>query len=123
MIDSFKDYVPRYYSRTVTDHDDIRRRIAINPAVCKHLKGGRFRRRNAVKDYNVSHHRFIDGTERIRCHSCGTKWFSTDANWNEALAMTEGSTNSPSLEMPVWQVREADGSYKTFKTLDDLKKA
>jgi hypothetical protein len=82
-------------------------------ATCKHLKGGRNRRRNAIKDFNVYLFSYIDGEVVIKCHDCKMKWRPTDTTervvrngkvyknhtgigWREALNMVSESTNTPS---------------------------
>jgi len=89
-------YIPNYERRTEKEHGEIRKRIKVDPSECEHLKGGSFRRPSTHKDFNVSYHIFAGGVERIRCLSCGQKWFSDDPCWNEALVMVKHSTNSRS---------------------------
>src|SRR5580700_10315187 len=87
-------------------------------AVCKHLKGGKYRMKTASKDYAVNLHRFIDNTQYVKCILCKMKWYPTDTaqrivrggkvlvnntnkGWAEALMMVEDSTNTPtSSEIP-----------------------
>jgi hypothetical protein len=85
----------------------------VKQSVCKHLKGGKNRRKSATKDYAVFMHTFISGETYIKCQLCGMKWRPTDTNervvrngmvyknhtgkgWREALLMMEDSTNTPS---------------------------
>ena len=91
------EYVPKYGLRTEQEHEIIRRnlRVKFDPKNCDHLKGDPFKSRFS-RDYNMSLHTFPDGTRRVRCLSCGRKWFSADSNWLDALKMVNRSTNSPS---------------------------
>ena len=86
--------------------------------VCKHLKGGKHRKRGSEKDYAVFLHRFIDNTQYVKCMLCKMKWYPTDTverivrggkvllnhtgiGWREALLLMEDSTNTPSMsEIP-----------------------
>lgn len=85
----------------------------VKQSVCKHLKGGKNRRKSATKDYAVFMHTFISGETYIKCQLCGMKWRPTDTTervvrngmvyknhtkkgWREALLMMEDSTNTPS---------------------------
>jgi hypothetical protein len=78
--------------------------------VCKHLKGGKGRKKNQAIDYAVYPHRFVDGTLRIRCTLCGAFWQKGDTvetlfrrgkaipnhtklGWKEAVMMVDQSTN------------------------------
>jgi hypothetical protein len=80
---------------------------------CKHLKGGKNRKKTQVLDYAVYHHTFINMERCIRCFICGMKWKAKDTKeflvrhgkkianhtgigWQEALAMLEQSSNTPS---------------------------
>jgi len=80
---------------------------------CLHLKGGKFRNRNGVKDFAVYFHRFIDNTQYVKCFLCKMKWYQTDTaeviirggtarknhtgiGWREAVLMLRDSTNQPS---------------------------
>lgn len=46
---------------------------------CKHLKGGKYRKKNAVKDYGLGCHTFINGAMEIRCLvGCRMRWIPTD---------------------------------------------
>ena len=96
-----KFYVPRYLTRTKKEHQDIRNHVRKNPDTCDHLKGGPTRSPAAGLDYNVSHHKFIDGSERVRCLNCGRKWFKGKPDWSGALYMVKNSTNTrTSSEIP-----------------------
>jgi hypothetical protein len=118
FVEYWKNYVPQYSRRTEAEHTACRRRATTSPSVCQHRKGFHRRPRSVVKDYNVSFHRFIDGTERIRCLSCGKKWFPSDADWQQALNMVEDSTNTRTAsETPYW--RSESEEYGTFA---DIKK-
>lgn len=48
------------------------------------------------KDYDVYLHTFPDGRQRIHCRRCNQNWFKGDPGWDEAVAMTEQSTNRAS---------------------------
>lgn len=85
-----RKYVPMYSKRSAEMHKIIRARLRINPKNCSHLKG---RVAGFRKDYNLSYFIFPDGVHRIRCLSCGRKWFKTDSDWEEALEMFYHSTN------------------------------
>jgi hypothetical protein len=62
---------------------------------CKHLKGGRIR--GVAKDYNVAGHTFPDGRVKIWClNGCGFEAYPKDANWQEAVAMLDESSNKRS---------------------------
>lgn len=85
-------------------------------ARCKHLKGGKGGPKTQNKDYAVSHHRFPNNVQYIRCLICGMKWYPRDTveylsregkngkiheignhthiGWREAVNMMEGSTNT-----------------------------
>lgn len=66
---------------------------------CRHLKGGRFRRNCTIKDYILTHHRFIDGSERVWCQLCKKEF---DPKADETKRMLEESTNRmSSSEIPV----------------------
>jgi hypothetical protein len=83
-----------YSRRTFEEHQHIRDRIKVDPKDCDHTKGGRDRRiRYSRNDYNVSMMTFIDGTQRVRCLTCGQKWFESDKGWAEAIRMVSESTN------------------------------
>ena len=83
-----------YSRRTFEEHQHIRDRIKVDPKDCTHQKGGRDRRiRYSRNDYNVSMMTFIDGTQRVRCLTCGQKWFKGDKGWAEAIRMAYESTN------------------------------
>jgi len=87
-------------------------------ARCKHLKGGKNRRANAMEDFLVSLFTYASGETVIRCMGCGMKWRVTDTKtevvrdgmvyknhtgigWTEALAMVHKSTNTASCsEIP-----------------------
>lgn len=87
-------------------------------SACKHLKGGKHRKKTANKDYAVYLHRFIDNSQYVKCFLCKMKWYPTDTierivrggrvlvnhtgiGWREALLMMEDSTNTPSMsEIP-----------------------
>lgn len=66
---------------------------------CNHIKGGKFRPRVGILDYNVTTHTFIDGRTRIQCVLCGTEAYS-NSGWDFKFAwlrrMAESSTNRPS---------------------------
>jgi hypothetical protein len=96
---------------------------------CSHLKGGPNRNRLSRKDYNVSKHTFIDCTVRIRCLTCGMKWFKDDTRsilirngkehinhtglgWTDALKMVEDSTNTPSASEHFPQFKKEDAHKK-----------
>jgi hypothetical protein len=94
--------VTGYSRRTEAEHALIRELIKVNPKDCTHQKGGRTQSRYK-KDYNVSLFTFIDGTRRVRCLTCGQKWFEGDKGWDEALRMATQSTNAQaSSERPAY---------------------
>jgi len=88
-------------------------------AVCRHLKGGKHRRKNQPKDYAVYLFRYINGENVIRCQLCNSKWKEKDTveslvrfgkkipnhtkiGWAEACEMVAESTNTAgSSEIPV----------------------
>lgn len=103
---------------------------------CAHLKGGRrdwgvvrFRR-----DYAVSMHTFIDGSQRIRCLlGCGWEVWNKQEwslKWQVGLNMVNRSTNWPtSSEVPVFttvsgpvdprpkdKIESSLSIYKSYKT-------
>lgn len=84
------NYVPKYRSRTSKQHQDIRDRIKQDPSTCRHRKGGGI---CYFADYNISDHRFIDGSRRVRCLSCGKIWWAGTPEWEEAKAMLESTSN------------------------------
>lgn len=46
---------------------------------CRHLKGGKFRRKNAVVDYGLGVHTYINGSQDIRCLvGCRMRWIPSD---------------------------------------------
>src|SRR5277367_4151394 len=50
----------------------------VKQATCKHLKGGKNRRKSSTKDYAVSMFTYISGETVIKCLLCGMKWRPTD---------------------------------------------
>ncbi len=64
---------------------------------CNHLKGNF---RGGIKDYCVSFHTFIDGSQRIAClKGCGFEVFNKPGwqfKWAVGVKMVEQSTNKPS---------------------------
>jgi hypothetical protein len=110
LIRSLRSYVPKYWGRTEDEHTVIRRMVMADPKRCNHLKGGLYRPALSLRDFNVSLHTYIDGTQRIRCNGCGTKWFKGDADWDRALKMTEYSTNrQSSSEQVFYSVKYTNG--------------
>lgn len=97
-------------------------------ARCRHLKGGKNRVRTQVKDYAVYMHTFINTERVIRCQLCGMKWKPQDTKeflvrngkntpnhtklgWEEALAMVNETSNTPSAsEIPLNATPAADVS-------------
>ena len=87
-------------------------------ARCKHLKGGKNRRANAMEDFCLNLHTYPSGESIIRCMVCSMKWRITDTKevvvregmvyknhtgigWSEALSMVQKSTNvRSSSEIP-----------------------
>lgn len=65
------NYKPRL--RTAAERAAILDKMKRASENCDHIKGGPFRS-SYGKDYNLSRHIFIDGSERIRCNQCGRKW-------------------------------------------------
>ncbi len=80
-------------------------------AKCRHLKGGKNRKANAVEDYNIGVHTYPDGTSIIRCLTCRMKWRPTDTKaavvrdgfiyknhtkigWDEAMQLALKSSNT-----------------------------
>ena len=80
-------------------------------AKCRHLKGGKTRKANAVEDYAIGVHTYPDGTSIIRCLVCRMKWRPGDTKeavirdgfiyknhtkkgWNEAMEMALKSSNT-----------------------------
>lgn len=72
-----------YERRTDKEHAEIRARIKVDPKDCNHAKGGPTWNSPYIGDYNLSLFTFIDGTQRIRCLTCGQKWFKGDKGWKE----------------------------------------
>ena len=87
----------------------------LKQARCRHEKGGRNGPRSGVLDYNVYHHTFINGEQRIKCSSCFMVWKINDTvdflvrgrdkrkianhtkkGWAEACNMVAQSTNKAS---------------------------
>lgn len=69
---------------------------------CTHVKGSRSA---THRDYNLMHHFYIDGSQQIKCLSCGRPWWKTktytDTEWNVAIEMMKSSTNTASSsELP-----------------------
>ncbi len=64
---------------------------------CNHLKGNQWGGR---RDYAVSFHTFIDGSQRIAClKGCGFEVFNKPEwsfKWGVGMKMVEQSTNTPS---------------------------
>jgi hypothetical protein len=58
---------------------------------CRHSKGGYVR--GPIVDYNISHHIFIDGSERIKCLTCSKTWVPSDPDWKDVVKMMYYSTN------------------------------
>jgi hypothetical protein len=94
-----RNYKPKHTPRTLEECQRVRDRIRKDPATCKHLKGGNLK--TIVRDFNLSHHTFIDGSQRIICNFCGKKWFKDSPDWNEAVKMFEQSTNMSSASEQV----------------------
>jgi hypothetical protein len=80
---------------------------------CKHLKGGKGRKRGQQRDPAVYAHTFTDGTIQIKCTLCSAKWMPKDTReylfrngnaipnwtsigWQDAVALAEDSSNRPS---------------------------
>jgi len=90
---------------------------------CDHLKGNSGPRVHA-KDHSVYHHTFPDGKVHIRCMRCGKIWTPDNADWVQAVLMTEQSTNAKSSSEVVlfdskWQIQfPVDGGFeiRSFKT-------
>ena len=95
------------------NRQDDEKSLLLRQASCRHLKGGKNRRRNAAVDHIVYMHTFIHGETYIKCQSCGMKWRPTDTvqfvvrngkiyknhtkkGWAEALEMAANSTNASS---------------------------
>ena len=105
----------------------------VKQSVCKHLKGGKHRRKSSTKDYAVYMHTFISGETYIKCQLCGMKWRPTDTvervvrngmvyknhtgkGWREALMLMEDSTNTASRsEIPQsqWHLVESTVNLET----------
>lgn len=71
---------------------------------CRHTKGGRL---NVAKDFAVYGHTFPDGSLRIKCTICPKTWYPSDADWKDAVKMTENSTNTWSSSEVVLQNSES----------------
>lgn len=80
-------------------------------AKCRHLKGGKTRKANAVEDFAIGVHTYPDGTSIIRCLVCRMRWRPGDTKeavirdgfiyknhtkkgWNEAMEMAMKSSNT-----------------------------
>ncbi len=109
-LSGLKKYIPKYKTRTPEEHEINRRKAVIPPSRCTHLKGWRIK--GAYQDYNVTDHTFPDGSRRIRCNGCGTKWFPGQPGWDVAVLMMNTSTNTPTAsEVPMGMNRRPDGTY------------
>jgi hypothetical protein len=90
---------------------------------CKHKKGS-LGFWSLHSDYAVEHHRFIDGSERIRCILCSKFWTPTDPDWKQAVEMMENSTNRPQSSESIMFLVERDGAvvaHEPFQTVESLK--
>ena len=65
---------------------------------CKHIKGGKLQKKG-IKDWNVSSHRFVDGTEVIKCHTCTMRWRERDTK--DFLYRGENVRNAEGREVAV----------------------
>ena len=65
---------------------------------CKHIKGGKLQKKG-IKDWNVYSHRFVDGTEVIKCHTCTMRWRERDTK--EFLYRGENVRNAEGREVAV----------------------
>jgi hypothetical protein len=94
---------------------------------CNHLKGNL---RGGCKDYCVSFHTFIDGSQRIAClKGCGFEVFNKPEwsfKWTVGLKMVEQSTNTrTSSEVviscsPFTRQRMDFGDFKIVDTTIDI---
>lgn len=93
---------------------------------CTHLKGGAQKMPSQVDDYNVYHHKFIDGKQWVKCNSCSAKWMPEDTSeffvrgkksyvnhtglgWKDALRMAAKSSNRASAsEIPFGRQTEIE---------------
>lgn len=105
---------------------------------CRHLKGGKKRKKNQAEDFAVYPHRFVDGTLRIRCTICGAFWQEGDTketlrrrgkaiknhtglSWADACNMVEHSTNKYSCSEIRYDVLEGKKTVKLQAEVDALK--
>jgi hypothetical protein len=121
-------------------------------AKCAHLKGGAHRSYKAAKDYAVYRHKFIDGSERIKCFLCSmevrngsvsrgipadTRDFiyrehsgvikkfpnPTRLSWDDALELANQSSNKfSSSEIPTAQTQPAAEATVVANLQDQLAK-
>jgi hypothetical protein len=106
---------------------------------CRHTKGGRLQKAG-VNDFNMAMHEFTDGTKRIRCQSCGMKWFvrdtkefihrdgkkyrnHTNIGWHEAWQMLQSSTNTTTKSEMVVNVNPRAQVYAAQDTVAQERKA
>lgn len=95
----------------------IERNVRKRQDNCTHLKGGRRQPSSpAMRDYNVSNHRFIDGSWYIKCLLCGRIWRPGETGWLEATKMVQQSTNTPTasetvVNMPIVPFKQTYMSY------------
>jgi hypothetical protein len=88
-------YVPKYFTRTAEEHNEIRLRIRRRQDRCSHLKGS-LGSRTSFQDFNVMDHIYINGSRVIGCLQCRKKWTPQDREWKQALYMTEMTSNNRS---------------------------
>ena len=113
----FKDYKSRYERASAEQRNLDRQRFLPKRNNCDHLKGGRFKMRSIVGDYNVSMHTFIDGSIKVWCNLCSAVWEPDKPGWKEALNMVKHSTNRPSSsEVVLWPI-DPDSKIPVHPTL------
>lgn len=107
--------ISRYGQRTVQEHAALREFITPKIGECPHLKNHfkngstRWPRPKSIsKDYNLSKHTFVDGTTRIRCLSCGQKWFKDDKDFKKMVDLHDNESSnwaSSSEYSPLWKLK------------------
>jgi hypothetical protein len=120
FLNPLPPYVSQYSLRTEIDHAQIRTMLADASKHCQHLKGNRFGAKSRefinCTDYNVSIFKFIDGKMRIRCNTCGQKWFPGDEHWEAAMVMVRQSSNHMASS-ETFLLKRGDSSLPSEETL------
>jgi hypothetical protein len=118
-------YVPKYFTRTAEEHNEIRLKIRRRQNECQHLKGGHVRSL-AFKDYAVTDHTYIDGSRLVRCMICRKRWAPETREWTLALEMVQQSSNrasSSEVPMLVTEHDETTGAARGYRSVAEARKA